>query len=249
MTQSMNPFDPAGFATGGGLWDGKTVTITAAYFGLQTDYLGQPFADRETGQSVDRHGLIIKGIGEGDETERREQYGLGRLKGTADGEAFAKADGTPEALHNMSGAAKFFEALAKSGFDMSRIYAGGVGRISGLIGAKIEFVGVAKLNDDGTPLLSKSGKYQQQYFYPGRTVGYLAKTGNGTTDALVQKCRAIVKGLLAGGPISRVDLVRAIATHLKGDPDSTALVSLVVQDAFLKAEGTGWTYNGSQLSL
>jgi hypothetical protein len=51
----------------------------------------------------------------------------------------------------------------------------------------------------------------------------------------------------AGGKLTRADLVRELAVAGAGDPDSNAVIGLVIQDGWHK--GQKWVYDGTHASL
>ena len=67
----FNPFDPANHATGGGLWDGKTVTITSAkaHTGPMTRKDGSAVLDEKTKQRIQKR--IDKEVGKRKALEQR----------------------------------------------------------------------------------------------------------------------------------------------------------------------------------
>lgn len=262
---AANPFDPETFSHGGGLWDGKTVTITSAV--AKTEALtygdGKPVIDEKTKQQSIQIGLGIAGIADGgDDKERRETYSTGdRLVPTADGEGFVAKDGGPAKFHANSNMGKFAAALKASGFPIETLVVDGKQKLSRLVGARFVFKGEAKVGQDGKPIKDKKG-YTKNIFLPVKFVGYAAgaasgsvtgaPAGNGaatgsSAGALQEKAKATVLGALANGPLTRADLVRTLAQKLAGDPDSNAIISLVVNDAFHK--GQPWKYDGTQASL
>lgn len=257
-----NPFDPETFATGGGLWDGKTVTITGAR--AVTEALkhgdGRPVIDEKTKEQVIQTSLVLTGIADGgDDKERHENYTTGdKLVATPDGEGFVSKDGSPAKFHANSGIAKFSAAARAAGFDLSTLVVDGKQRLSRLIGARFVFKGELKLGTDGKPLKDKKG-YTKSRFLPVKFVGYVASTGasapagNGAVaapaggDAIRTKATTAVLAALAGGPLTRADLIRTLAQQLTGDADSNAVIGLVVNDKF--HEGQAWKYDGKVATL
>ena len=118
-----NPFDEANFVGGGGLWDGKTVTILTARAVLDpmTYADGTPVIGERDGKPVIKHSLAITGIADEDEAERRESYSAGSLVPTADGDGFIKADGTPSGFHKGSEMAHFSKCIKDAGFEPRRV--------------------------------------------------------------------------------------------------------------------------------
>jgi hypothetical protein len=263
-----NPFDSDNFAQGGGLWDGKTVTITSAV--AKTELLaygdGKPVIDKETGQQSSITALFLKGIADGgDDKERHEEYSVGdRLAPAADGRGFVdRATGGPPKFHANSNFAKLAAALKASGFPIGELYdpATRQQRLDRLVGARFVFKAEAKLDKQGKAVKDKKG-YTKNTHLPVKFVGRVqggvgvpqAQGGNGhaptpgsPADAVAKKAEAAVIGALANGPLSRADLVRTLAQGLAGDPDANAVIGLIVRDDFHK--GKAWKYDGQQASL
>lgn len=255
---AANPFDPETFVHGGGLWDGKIVTITGAV--AKSEALtygdGKPVLDDKGQQSV-QTGLVITGISDGaDDKERRETYSVGdKLVPTPDGQGFVARDGGPPKFHANSNMGKFAAALKGSGFDISTLIADGKQQLGKLVGARFMFKGEPKVGRDGKALKDKKG-YDKNIFLPVKFMGYAAGAGMAagatTTSApvgngLAAKADAAVLAALAAGPLSRADLVRTLATALAGDADSNAVIGLVIRDDFHK--GKPWKYDGITASL
>jgi hypothetical protein len=263
---AANPFDPETFTHGGGLWDGKTVTVTGAVAKVEalTYGDGKPVLD-DKGQQTIQTGLVLTGIADGgDDKERRETYSVGdRLVPTPDGEGFVAKDGGPPKFHANSNMGKFSAALKASGFDLGVLIVrqpdGSVRQqLSRLVGARLVFKGEPKVGKDGRPIKDKKG-YDKNMFLPVKFVGYAAGAGtvaqpagaggNGAAggDAIKTKAKEAVLKALAAGPLTRADLVRTLAQQLAGDADSNAVIGLVVRDEFHK--GQPWHYDGTQASL
>jgi hypothetical protein len=255
---AYNPYDSDTFQHGGGLWDGKVVTITSAI--AKTEALtygdGKPVIDDKTKQQSIQTGLVISGIADGeDDKERRETYSVGdKLVPTPDGEGFVARDGGPPKFHANSNMAKFASALKASGFDISKLVAvDGRQKLSRLVGARFVFTAQPKIGRDGKPLRDKKG-YDKNIYLPVKFVGYAgegatAPAGNGAAggSGLREKATAKVLAALANGPLTRADLVRTLAQQLQGDADANAIIGLVVNDNFHK--GQAWKYDGTQASL
>jgi hypothetical protein len=253
-----NPFDPETFVRGGGLWDGKVVTITGAV--AKTETLtradGSAVVDEKTKVPIVQTALFITGIADGgDDKERHEEYSVGdKLVPTPDGEGFAARDGGPAKFHANSNMAKFAAGLKAAGYDLGQLVVDGKQRLSRLIGARFLMKAEAKLGRDGKALLDKKG-FTKNIHLPLKFVGYAtagtvaasmapAAAGNG---AVAAKADAAVLAALAGGPLSRADLVRTLAQQLAGDADTNAIIGLVVRDDYHK--GKPWKYDGTQASL
>lgn len=254
-----NPFEPEHQSKGGGLWDGKTVTITSAQ--ARTEALkngdGSPVIDEKTKQQVIQTALYIKGIAEGgDDKERHEEYSAGdKMVAAPDGEGFVMKDGTPPKFHASSNIGKFTAALKGSGFDLSTLFANGKQKLSGLVGARFVFKAEAKIGKDGKPIKDKKGYVKNIHLpikYVGAAIGITApKPGNGavapSNDALAVKAQGAVLAVLANGPLSRAELIRSLAIKLAGDADSNSVIGLVVRDDFHK--GQPWVYDGLSAHL
>lgn len=269
-----NPFDSGNFSHGGGLWDGKTITVTSARVirEAMTYKDGKPVLDGKSGQQSILIALRITGIAEGgDDKERKEDYSAGgKVVPTADGEGFTTEDGSPLKFHANSNIAKFSAALKEAGFDIGSLLvrdtngaivmlAPGIPKqqFSKLVGARIIMRAEAKVGKDGKTIKDKGG-YDKQTFLPAKFIGYAsgvaqqgvtggngAASGNGS--ALVTKADAAVLKALSAGPLTRAQLVAALATQLAGDPEGNAVIGLVVNDGFHK--GKAWKYDGVQASL
>lgn len=263
VADNYNPLDPENFSQGGGLWDGKTVTITSAV--AKTEALtykdGSPVLDKDTKQPSFQTALFLRGIADGgDDKERHEEYSVGdKLAPAADGRGFVAKDGGPLKFHANSNFAKLAAALKASGFPIGELYdpATRAQRLDKLVGARFVMKADARIGRDGKPLKDAKG-YTKNIHLPVKFVGYVqggvqaAPVGNGAAapaagDAVAKKAEAAVLGALAKGPLSRADLVRTLAQALAGDPDANAVIGLIVRDDFHK--GKAWKYDGQQASL
>lgn len=272
----FNPFDPVHHKEGGGLWDGKTVTITSAV--AKTEALrngdGTPWLDPKTKEPVIQTALYLTGIPDGsDDKERHEEYTAGdRNVATPDGEGFVdKATGASPTFSKSSNLSKFLAAIKASGFDIGTLIERGpdgkiVQRLRRLTGARFVFKGEAKIGRDGKPLKDKKG-YTKNIHLPVKFVGYAAGApsaaapsgGNGhaapaSGDALTTKAIGAVTAVLAKTPgvkVTRADLIRGLAESLKGDPQANDIIGLAVKDDWHnanKAKG-GWQYDGTHANL
>jgi hypothetical protein len=267
--QDYNPFDPENFGHGGGLWDGKTVTITQSVAKTQalTKGDGSAVLDEKTKEPVILTALFLTGISDGgDDKERHEEYSAGDKNVAApDGKGFVdKATGGLPKFHASSNTGKLLAALKASGFPTQDLFnaATKTQHLDKLVGARFVFKGEPKIGKDGKPLKDKKG-YTKTSHLPVKFVGYAAgvaaakSSGNGSVapapasaDALTTKAIGAVTGALAaagGGKVTRADLVRGLAQSLQGDPDANAIIGLVVRDDFHK--GKPWTYDGTHASL
>ena len=248
---SKNPFlDENMSEGGGGLWDGKTVTILSAKAEIRQ-------ATKTDGTSFTQHVLSLVGIADDSERERREDYSAGLTAvPQGDGNGFTLPEG--KGFFKTSNVAEFLRRLAKSGFDMSKLFDESTGKqnLSALAGTRFTFVGVERKDAQGNVKKSKSKKndkeYIQYHFYPETFVGFkggqtAAPKANG---ALREKATGVVTELLAGAEnqtLTRANLVRNLATRLAGDADSNAIIALVVKDDF--HAGQAWKRDGTTISL
>jgi len=252
MSDFKNPFDPDNHSAGGGVWDGKTVTITSAKFVLDPIMYGDgsPYLDKETGEPAFVHCLKVTGIAEGEERERKESWSIGYMVPTGDGEGFESPDGKPGKMSLRCECSKFFAALKKSGFKMANIAKDDAPYITGLVGAQFEMEGIQKVKDNGELKFSKNG-YPDIKFYPVSFVGYDANGRPGAVDdAIKDRAAEIVMTLLAessNGKLTRVDLIKSLTSHLGNDPDKNTILALAMKPDF--HEGQQWFVDGSTLSV
>lgn len=242
--QKKNPWLEENFVGGGGgLWDGKTVTVLSSK--TMIDFLsrgdGTPVIDPETGKQSYRHVLMLTGIADDDEMERREGYSAGKtLLPTADGEGFVNQKGQDETNFNRnSEISKFAAAIRAGGFDMSRLWDAEKGKMkaSGLTGARFTFKGVPRHDREGKEKVNKKG-YVELKFYPVEFLGFKAGVGSapgGAPNELREKAVGVVVSILAeadGKKVSRADLVRKLSSKLSGDADANKVLALVTRDDF-----------------
>jgi len=258
--QVLNPFDSANFTSGGGLWDGKTVTITAAKakFSPMQRGDGTPVIDETTNEPIVKRVVEIRGIADGEEAERYEQYSIGSLVPTQDGEGFTKQDGTIVPVHKSAEAAQFFDGVKNGGFDVNLLWDGKTQKLSALVGARFVMKGVDKLDKDGNVKKSKKG-YDQQRFVPVKFVGFSntvksQSAGNGVSgngaSALKDKATEVVLTILSeaeGNTVTRAELVRELGRRLAGDGDSSKIIALTTREDFHK--GQVWKRDGASYSL
>lgn len=238
-----NPFDPENQSQGGGLWDGKTVTITGATVIKQALVYGAkkgggPVIDKETGQQSILTALSITGIteGGGSDKERKEEYSVGGKVDAQDG-GFVMKDGGPLKFHATSNFGKFSAALKASGFNIGLLLvrdaagaivyiAPGVPRqdYSKLVGARFVFKAEAKSGKDGKAIKDDKG-YDKSAHFPAKYLGIgcvAAKpAGNGAASApagaLETKAVGAVLAALAKAPgtkLTRAELIRTLANDL-----------------------------------
>lgn len=252
--KDFNPFDEENFASGGGLWDGKEVTILDSK--TEVDRLtykdGSPVLNKSTGEPAVRNVWTLIGIAEDEEKERKQTFSIGGLLPTPDGLGFQKPDGTRGQLHKNSQAARLATGLKAGGFDMSLLYKDGKPDVSALKGARLYFEGVDRVDRDGKVKVNAKG-YTEQDFYPTKFLGFkegAGKAGNGAvSDEMKEFATETVAALIkeAGGTVSRADLVRAIGTKLNGDARGPKVVQLVLKTEF--SAGAPWTLDDTTFSL
>lgn len=248
----VNPFDDANFASGGGLWDGKTVTITnvKAVIDRITNADGSAYLN-DKGEPATQNVLAIQGLADDEDTERRQTYSSGALVPTPDGDGFVKADGTPGVFHKNSKAAAFFSAVKAAGFDLNRLFVNGKPTLQGLVGARFTFVGQDRIGKDGAVKKNKKG-YVVQDFFPVKFLGFAegkAVASPASADAARTKAREIVTGLLAdaGGKLTRAEMLRKVAGKVIGQPDGNVILGMIAKDEF--HSGAPWAWDGSTLTL
>ena len=252
-----NPFDPENLSHGGGLWDGKVVTILTAKAML--DHMtygdGRPVISERDGNPIIKNVIAITGIADEEEAERRETYSVGQLVPTADGESFTDPKtGEVAPFNNKSEAGKLTQYLKDSGFDIGLLWDDDAQKmkVSGLVGAQFLFGGEAQKDKDGKVKVNKKG-YEQQKFYPIEFKGFKAGVGKSApqTNAseLRDKAVEVVLEIIdeAGGKIGRADLVRKISSKMAGDARANKVLALVTRDDFHK--DVPWTRDATGFSL
>lgn len=245
MTETQN--DPWGGEdiVGGGLWDGKTVTITDA------KVLSETFKDND-GKQVTQAALRITGIAQDEDRERWESYSAGKkLTPTHDGQGFQSVDGGPAKFHSNSNISKFKAALEASGFDKSTLIVDGKQKVGKLIGARFVFKGVPRRDRDGKIITDGRNGFPKMAFFPAKFLGYAtgaAVKANGASAGIIEeKAIAAVTAVLAEGAASKADLVRKLPKQLGGDSDTNAIIGLVLKDDWHK--GKGWKFDGLTATL
>lgn len=277
VAAEFNPFDPANHSQGGGLWDGKTVTITSATPKVEALFYGKDkggaaVIDKKTGNQSILTALFLTGIAEGgDDKERKEEYSVGNLVGVQDG-AFVMKEGGPLKFHANSNFGKLSAALKAAGFDIGTLLVRDAGGAlvfiapgvpkqdySKLVGARFVFKAESKVGKDGKSLKDAKG-YDKSAHFPVKFLGYSGgaqvKPAAGAVAApvvgangLEEKAVGAVLEVIAanGGKIARAALVQALAVKFKGQPESNPILGLVVNDAWHK--GKAWGYNGVEATL
>ena len=251
-----NPFDEANFISGGGLWDGKTVTILGAKCIIDrlTNADGSSVINDRTGEPAVKNVLAITGVADEEEAERRETYSAGALVPTADGDGFVRPDGTPQAFHKGCEMAKFSKSIKDGGFQIASLWDDEAQqmRVSRLVGARFVFKGEPTLDKDGKPKKNKKG-YDVMKFYPVQFTGMKAGATGTVTESgandLRDKAVEVVLDVLtaAGGKIGRAELVRKVSAAMAGDPRCNKVLALVTRDDFHK--GVPWTRDATGFSL
>lgn len=242
---------------GGGLWDGKNVTILRAKTMIDrlTRGDGSVVLDEKTGEPAVRHCLEIMGVSEDSDAERRETYSAGSIFPTPDGEGFQLADGTPAMFHKNCEMTKFAAYLRDSGFDVTKLWDEKTTsmKASALVGAQFLFVAEAKFDKDGKAKVNKKG-YTENRFFPQKFLGFKAGVG-GTAPAPVNtelhdKAVGTVLQILseAGKKVGRAELVRKVSAALAGDSDSNKVIALVTRDDFHNGD-VPWTRDSTGYTL
>lgn len=265
---NYNPFDSDNFSHGGGLWDGKTITITSAKAKREALKYGdgRPVLDAKTGQQSVQIALYLTGISDGgDDKERHEEYSVGgKLEPTADGEGFVDPSGAAPRFHANSNIGKFSAALKSSGFPVATLIDRNPDgtirmRFSRLVGARFVMKAEPKLGQDGKPLKDKKGYGKNVHLpvkYVGQATGGAVSAGGAAAGAVASphngKASAAVLEALAAAPgntLTRVDLVRTLAGKFQGagDPDANAIIGLVVRPEW--HTGQAWKTDGVSVSL
>jgi len=254
MGKFKNPLLEENFSSGGGLWNDKIVTITAATTKIVPLKYGSGEAVMQDGKESTRHVLSIRGIGDTDEAEREETYSAGQTwLPTPDGEGFVKFDGsTGGTFSKTCELAEFLRRIRSGGFDPGLLFDEETGKtkFSGLVGAKFHMEGIDKHDKDGKPKLNAKG-YVQQAFYPTIFVGFKAGVGapkpNGGADSgdLRDKAVQMVVAILTEnqGRASRAEVVRRVG--LSGDTDTNKIIAMLasgklVGDVPWVTDGTGY---------
>jgi hypothetical protein len=256
-TKWVNPFDEENFLSGGGLWDGKVVVITYAKCEIErlTYGDGSPVINDRTGEQSVRNSLVLKGIAEDEEQERKESFSAGgSMIPSADGEGFIKANGEGQGLfHTNSEMHKLVADLRAGGFDVRSLWdeASHSQKFSRMVGAKLRFKAEPVLDKDGKVKKDKKG-YDKKKFWPVEFCGYKEGKEPGKAPApgaLKDKAVEAVMGVLTenGGKVSRADLIRKLSTALHGDQDCNKILALVAKDEFHK--DVPWTKDGTGYSL
>jgi hypothetical protein len=251
----FNPFlDENVVEGGGGLWDGKSVTITKALTEVRpfTRGDGSKVIDEKTGEQMYSNDITIYGIADDEDKERREGYSAGKTA-IPDGEWFNSREGVVSPIRGNSNAAKFREAVAKSGFDVSLFISSGRASVKCLEGARFLFKAVPKVNEKGEVKKNKKG-YDEKTFVPVKFLGFKtgsqspASSGVGASEAVVALADETVLGAIseAGGKITRAELIKAVSKKLAGTPDVNKVLALVAKDAYhtdkaWKRDGTGYS--------
>lgn len=249
MTEHKNPFLKENMKVGGGLWDGKNITITVS--NTEVEWIkykdGTSYIDTQTGKPAFINVWALAGIADDEENERKQTYSLGRFVPTKDGQSFVDPN-TQEIgeLSQSCEAAMLSNALEETGYDMSQLFdeTSGLATVGRLVGATFTFQAVQKLTQSGKPKDNKNG-YPDNRFFPTVFVGQTGVKGNGAVDsALFDFATSTVTDILKsnGGTLKRADLVKEISAKLRSDSRSAATVILVTKEEFfqgnIKRDGT-----------
>lgn len=249
-----NPFLPENFLKGGGLWDGKTVTVTKAFTEIhKLAYAdGSPVTGNDGKQSQFTC-LSIVGITEDSESERKEQYKAGSLQPNADGTGFIDPKtGGPGYWHESSEMAHFAGALYAAGFPVEKLFDEKTQTydVRPLVGAKLLMKGSARIGKDGKVKVSKKG-FEEQSFLPIEFKGFVAGAGSSAAPtpanggAVAELAEETIVGVLAeaGAKVSRSDLLKKVGAALHGNPDANKVIALIAKDDFHKDKP--WTRDGT----
>lgn len=252
-----NPYDVDNMIEGGGLTR-EGVVIAAKYVASpMTTRDGAPWVDPKTGKPGFFTGLRLTVLRTGDPRfegkEEKYEYSSGKKgKPSADGELLLDEKGAPLMVHKTSNLGKALVRLKDGGFDTRMLYP----RVSALVGARVVFEGVQKVDAAGKP---KTHVYQDKVYtdfdwYPSEYKGGAGSAAAGSPagaapNALEAKAEAAVVAALteAGGAMDRKDVIRALGTSLKGDPEAIKVTALVARQDF--HEGRPWSFDGTRLAL
>ena len=253
-----NPYDTENMPEGGGLTRDGIVT-SAQYVVYPMTYKdGRPVVNEKTKEPSYFIGLRITALRINDAKNEgkvdKYEYSAGKkAKPTADGELLVNEKGEPATIYQNSNLGDALFSLERGGFDKRLLFP----RVSALVGAKITFEGRNKIGADGkVKTHTYEGKtYNDIEWFPQTYHGGAGThagngSGNGVAaDAVTEKADAAVLAAItaAGGSIERKDLIRALATNLKGDADAIKISTLVAQAGF--NAGKGWKADGSTFAL
>ena len=238
-----NPFDEENFAKGGGLWDGRVVTVLGAKAVDRPLNLkdGSPYM--RDGVQAHFKGLELEGIADDAEAPRREQYSAGSLLPSPDGDSFVNSDpekaALPVVFYPSSAIAEFARSLKRAGFPTEKLYLGG-GKLhlGGLVGAQFVMVAVTRKDKNGEPKINAKG-YKEVRFYPEKFVGFKAGVAVSTAPApsvLRERAIEMVTAVLTdnGGTLGRADLIRGLSKAFAKDGDVNKVVALITREDFYK---------------
>lgn len=256
QTKVVNPYDADNMPEGGGLQRDIVVT-SAKYVTYQlTRKDGSAVIDERTNQPSTFVGLRIEGLSTDPRAEGKTakyEFSAGKkAKPSADGEMLVDESGNPAKIYKTSNLGRAVDALRAGGFNPSQLYP----RVSVLVGARLTLEGVNKVGADGkvkTHVYEGKTYNDIEWFpsrYNGHATGGVPKAGNGAAASdLTAKAEAAVVTALAeaGGTLERKDLIRALGTALKGDPDAVRITAQVARADF--HTGRPWAFNGTRLTL
>jgi hypothetical protein len=253
QTGFKNPYAADNMPEGGGLT--RDIIVTSAKYvtyGLVRKDGSAVIDDRTKQQSVFT-GLRIEAIREGgDGKVEKYEWSAGRkARPSADGELLIDEKGELAKVYKTSNLGKAIEGLRAGGFDPQQLYP----RVSILVGSRITLEGVNKVDAAGKP---KTHTYEGKVYndiewfpaaYKGGAGAQAATPSGAASDAIEAKAEAAVVAAIteAGGSMERKDLIRALGTSLKGDPDAIKVTTLVARQDF--HTGRPWTLDGTALKL
>lgn len=251
--EPRNPFEPDNFRSGGGLWDGKTVTVVGAVtkVHLMARKDGTPVLN-DNGTQAYKNVLCITGLADDEERERDEMYSAGMLLPSADGLGFTHPQGKEVTFASNSEIAKFALGLKNGGFDVKLLFPGGKLNVKGLIGARLVMKGEDRHDREGKTKKNTKG-YTEQSFWPVKFVGFKEGVSGaapaGPSPELRAKIIENVTALLGenAGTLSRADMVRKLSARLAKDPDANKAIALVSREDFHK--DVPWVRDGTTYTL
>lgn len=248
----FNPYDVDQMLEGGGLT--RDIVVTSA------KYIVEPMTRRDGSKVVDDKGqqsyfigLRLIGLSTDPRAEGKESkydFSAGKkAKPSPDGEMLLDEKGEPARVYKTSNLGKFLEKLAEGGFEIATLYP----KVSMLMGAKLTMAGTDQKKADGTvkTYTGTDGKVHNSIeWFPEKYnggAGSRAEVSGAAADAVTEKAVAAVVAVLAAGPTERKDVIRALGTNLKGDPDAIKITTMVARADFHTDKP--WTFDGTTLKL
>lgn len=254
-TVSIRPSD---FGKGGGLIDDVDVTIKEARW-APWDYNGK--AAMVTAARV----LYI----DAEDVEHPAYYSIGNdgtksFVPSKDGKKLSKI-GDKEQLAESCNFFQFISSVVNAGYPEDQIDGSDISFLDGMsVHVKREAqptrTGIKREEGAREQTVLCISKIYEKGAKGGKTAAKpAAKTAAGKTNGsaaavdsdLDAKAADAVLSVLgeAGGSLTKAKLSSALFAHLKGDPDSTKVISLAFKNDFLAAEGRPWTFSGTEVSL